>query len=70
MLRLARSSRVASYRRGAMIQTQGSALDAIAVIVSGSIRASALNPDGKRHTVALRHSRGRGLRARIMFIGP
>ena len=53
LLRLARSSRAASYRRGAMIRTQGAAFDSVAVIVSGSIHASARNPDGKRYTFAL-----------------
>jgi len=53
VLRLARSSRVASYRAGALIQVHGTTPDTIVVVVSGSIQASAQNLGGKRYTFAL-----------------
>jgi CRP-like cAMP-binding protein len=51
--RLAQASRVVRYHRGDVIQAQGSTLDAIALVVAGSIQASAQNADGRRYTFAL-----------------
>jgi len=50
---LARAARVVSYRPGELLQAQGAKLDAITVVVSGSVQASAQNAAGRRYTFAL-----------------
>jgi CRP-like cAMP-binding protein len=53
LLQLARAARVVTYRRGAVIQAQGTKLDALVVVVEGSVQASAQNLSGRRYTFVL-----------------
>ena len=53
--RLANAARVVTYRRGEVIQAQGSRLDSVVVPVSGTIQSSAQNQAGRRYTFVIYH---------------
>jgi len=55
LLQLARAARVVTYRKGAVIQAQGTKLDALVVVVAGGVQASAQSPSGRRYTFVLVH---------------